>query len=317
MRISIVSPAPQGSSLGNAVTADRYAELFSDLGFHARVVPAYVDEDRPDVLVALHARKSAESVLAFSRAHPQRRSIVVLTGTDIYRDIERSARAREALAQTHAIVALQPCALDRLDPELRSKAVTIEQSAPTVPHARSVNAALSVCVLGHLRYEKDPLRAAYALERIRADEATVCVHQAGGVLQPYLGEAAQRIARRDARYRYAGELSRTDAQALLASSDVMVISSRMEGGANVVSAAIACGTPILASRIDGNVGLLGADYPGYFPVTDTKALARLLVRCDRDRAFLRELHAWCDRIRSLVEPRRERDLWAELIERMR
>lgn len=57
---------------------------------------------------------------------------------------------------------------------------------------------------------------------------------------------------------------------------VLVHPSRMEGGAHVVIEAVLSGTPVLASRIDGNVGLLGKDYAGYFPVGDAGGLAALL-----------------------------------------
>jgi glycosyltransferase involved in cell wall biosynthesis len=66
----------------------------------------------------------------------------------------------------------------------------------------------------------------------------------------------------------------------------MVLSSLSEGGANVMSEAVAARVPVLATRIDGSIGLLGRDYPAYFPVGDTEALARLLNRIETDAAFL-------------------------------
>lgn len=313
MRVLVVSPAPPSSSLGNAVTASRYAQHLSDLGFEARIARAYDGTESADVLIALHAHKSAPSVLHFARLQPGSPIVVVLTGTDIYRYIPRSRLARTVLEKAHAIVALQRCALERLAPALRAKATTIEQSAATVPHAPAIHSGLAACVIGHLRYEKDPLRAAYALERIRPVQAEVRVTQAGAILQPYFGLAAERIAVREPRYRYLGELTREDAQRLLAASDALVISSRMEGGANVVSAAIAAGTPIVASRIPGNIGLLGDDYPGYFTAGDTAGLTAVLVQAATQPAFLARLRATGDRLRPLVQPERERALWGELI----
>jgi putative glycosyltransferase (TIGR04348 family) len=316
MRVLVVSPAPPSSSLGNAVTADRYAEHLRGLGLEVCIRGAYDGMEAADVLIALHACKSAASVLRFARQRPDRPIVVVLTGTDIYRDIARSQTAQRALREADVLVTLQRCALDRLAPALRAKAVVIEQSAPTLVHERSDFAGLSISVIGHLRYEKDPLRAGYALKRIPSHEVNIRVTQAGAALQPYLGTAARRIAQREPRYRYLGELTRADAQRLLACSDALVISSRMEGGANIVSAAIAARTPVLASHIPGNIGLLGADYPGYFPVGNTQALAHLLVRAATDAHWLQRLRAACDRRRPLVEPERERALWANLIRRV-
>ena len=78
------------------------------------------------------------------------------------------------------------------------------------------------------------------------------------------------------RYRWRGEVPGWQVRREFARSHVMVISSVMEGGANVVSEAIVAGVPVIASKIDGNVGLLGADYRGYYPAQDTAALAALL-----------------------------------------
>jgi glycosyltransferase involved in cell wall biosynthesis len=100
---------------------------------------------------------------------------------------------------------------------------------------------------------------------------------------------------------------------LLARSRVMVISSRMEGGANVVSEALACGVPVLASRIAGNVGMLGPKYPGYFELEDDAALARLLTRTETDPAYYDALRQACAERADLIRPERERTTLAMLL----
>ena len=60
----------------------------------------------------------------------------------------------------------------------------------------------------------------------------------------------------------------------------------MEGGANVVSEALAAGVPVLCSRISGSIGLLGEDYSGYFEVGDTAGLTELMLKCEQDKSFL-------------------------------
>jgi glycosyltransferase involved in cell wall biosynthesis len=87
----------------------------------------------------------------------------------------------------------------------------------------------------------------------------------------------------------------------------------MEGGAHVVSEAIAAGVPVIASDIAGNVGLLGEDYPGYFPVGNEQALAALLLRAETDSNFLRSLKAAVKARRSLTDPAAERRAIASLI----
>jgi glycosyltransferase involved in cell wall biosynthesis len=93
----------------------------------------------------------------------------------------------------------------------------------------------------------------------------------------------------------------------------MVISSRMEGGANVVSEAIAAGLPVIASNIDGNIGLLGDDYNGYYPVEDEAALAKVLYRAETDPAFLRRLDEQCRARAPLFDPALERAAWVRLL----
>jgi glycosyltransferase involved in cell wall biosynthesis len=97
----------------------------------------------------------------------------------------------------------------------------------------------------------------------------------------------------------------------------MVISSRMEGGANVVSEALAAGTPVVASRIPGNVGMLGRGYAGYFPVGNERALARLLWRAETDHAFYRALVSQCRSRRGLVAPHGERAALKALLAELR
>ena len=128
-----------------------------------------------------------------------------------------------------------------------------------------------------------------------------------------LAQEADAIARPGARYRWLGELPHGNAMRWLARSHAMVISSRMEGGAHVVSEAIACGVPVLASRIPGNIGLLGADYPGYFPVEDSAALAQLMLRLEGDKRFQLALERGVAKRRHLVDAEAERQALDNLV----
>jgi len=93
-----------------------------------------------------------------------------------------------------------------------------------------------------------------------------------------------------------------------------VLTSHDEGGANVVSEAIAAGVPVLSSDIPGSRGLLGDDYPGYFPVGDTEALADALLAAETDRdGFHQRLQQKCEDLHELVDPHRERAAWSTLL----
>jgi glycosyltransferase involved in cell wall biosynthesis len=159
-------------------------------------------------------------------------------------------------------------------------------------------------VSGHLREEKDPFRAAAALRHLPAASRVRVIHL-GAPMSTDMAREAQQWMDREPRYRWLGELPHGDARRRLARSRVMVISSRMEGGANVISEALASGVPVIASRISGNIGMLGRDYAGYFPVENEKAIARLLWHAESDAAFYRRLKAQCKARQRRVEPERE------------
>jgi putative glycosyltransferase (TIGR04348 family) len=285
------------------------------LGHRVAIAPGYEDE-ACDALVALHARRSAEAVFRFRRRFPTAPLIVALTGTDLYRDIRRSRQAQRALEAAGRIVALQPLAADELAPHLRRKLRVIYQSAdPTRGRVRRSREFFDVSVAGHLRSVKDPFRAAYAARQLPPDSHIRVLH-AGGAMEPAMAQKACAEEARNARYHWLGPLSRTRTRRLIAQSRILVLSSRMEGGANVISEAVVDGTPVLASRIPGSVGLLGERYPGYFPVGDTDALARLLLRAESDATFYRRLQAHIARLAPLFRPAEERVRWKKLLDEL-
>src|SRR6266852_4947272 len=277
MRIFMACPAPPRSRKGNRVTALRWARILRNLG-HPLTIGQEYDGTPCDLCIALHARRSHQAVVHYRRLHPAGPLVVALTGTDLYRDIRTSEKARQSLEMSDRLIVLQPEGRVELPPRLRHKVRVIYQSAEPTRTRRVKNQRFfTVCILGHLRQEKDPFRAALALRLLPADTRVRIVH-AGQALSPALAARARRLAAQDPRYRWIGEVPRWRARRLLARSRLLVLSSRMEGGANVISEALVDGIPVLASRIPGSVGLLGPRYPGYFLVADSDALARLLHR---------------------------------------
>jgi putative glycosyltransferase (TIGR04348 family) len=312
MNITIVTPAPPGSRKGNRITARRWASLLRQLGHRVAIRQEYRGE-RCDVLVALHARRSFDAVQAFRSAHPERPVVLALTGTDLYEGIHTDPVARQALDLASRLVVLQPLGVAELPRHLRNRARVIYQSteAPAAA-ARPRPGLFEVCVLGHLRPVKDPFRTALA-SRLLPPTSQVRVLHFGGALSPDMAEQARAEAAANPRYRWLGDQPRAKAQRALARSRLLVLTSRLEGGANVISEAIAAGVPVLASDIPGSVGLLGTEYGGYFPVGDTRALADLLHRAESDTSFYNTLKAWCRRLRPLVRPARERQSWRRLL----
>jgi putative glycosyltransferase (TIGR04348 family) len=312
MKILLATPAPAHSRKGNRVTALRWARFLRDLGHRVVVAQEYRGQ-RCDLLIALHAVRSFPSLERFSQDRPDAPLVLALTGTDLYGEIHTNPVAHRALAMATRLIVLQPLGVAELPEEIRDKTRVIFQSVPrprSIPSPRTD--VFAVCVLGHLRPVKDPFRAALAAWLLPAPSRVRVLH-VGAALGEDMVERAREEAAVNPRYRWLGELPRWRALRVLARSRLLALTSRMEGGANVVSEALAVGVPVVSSRIAGSIGILGADYPGYFPTGDTAALARLLERCETDTTFYGELKARCERLRPLIDPARERRAWENLL----
>ena len=312
MRLLIVTPAPKGSRKGNRITADRWAHLLRQLGHRVATTEAFLDQPC-DVLIGLHARKSAASIRRYRAKRPDGRLVVVLTGTDLYHDLPQSRAAQRSIELADRLVVLQARAVDALPRGLQSKARVIVQSA-IGPTSRSAprKDVFEVCVVGHLRPVKDPFRTALATRRLPL-ESQISVSHLGAALDPGMARRARNEMLRNLRYRWLGDLPHTQALRVLARSRLLVNSSKMEGGANAICEALACGVPVLSSRIAGSIGLLGEDYPGYFDVGDTLELAALLSRYETDAAYREQLKSRCRDLARMVEPKREQAAWRRLL----
>jgi putative glycosyltransferase (TIGR04348 family) len=317
VKIQLVTPAPLRLNNGNKITALRWAGILRKLGHHVAITQKYDGSDC-DLLIALHARRSADSIRAFHKLHPELPLVVVLTGTDLYRDIHKNRKAQASLEAATRIVALQKMAFADLPQRYHAKTRVIYQSADPCKNGRPAPSrdVFRICVIGHLRKEKDPMRTAAALRGLPRESRIEAVH-IGGALEANFENQARAEAARNPRYRWIGLLPHWKTRHVLAASDLMVISSRMEGSSNVLCEALACGVPVIASKIPGLMGTLGEDYSGYFPVGNTEKLTSLLRRAEADSRFYRALKRDCARVSYLVRPRRERDAWRRLLGELR
>jgi putative glycosyltransferase (TIGR04348 family) len=314
LSIRIITPVPPGSQRGNRITALRWQSVLRALGQDAVVAEEYGGEPA-DLLIALHARRSHAAVVRFSELHPDRPLIVALTGTDLYRDLPDDPQARESLRRADRLVVLHALAAEALPEEDRWKTRVIYQSTAVEAEEGSGTPRadrFQVAVIGHLREVKDPFRAAEAA-RLLPPESRMCVVQAGAALTPEMERRAREEMRGNARYEWVGELPQPDAMCLLAESRLLALTSYSEGGANVIGEAVVRGVPVISTRIPGSEGLLGRDYPGYFPVGDTRELARQLLAAEQDTDWYTRLREQCRILRPLFDPAAERDAWRRLL----
>ncbi|HEX9672573.1 MAG TPA: selenoneine biosynthesis selenosugar synthase SenB [Burkholderiales bacterium] len=303
MKIAIVSPASSGPRSGNRHTAARWAKFLREAGHRVAVATGW-DSGSEDVLIALHARKSYDSIGRFHAARPGAPLIVVLTGTDLYRDIRSDRNARRALDLASQLVVLQERGLRELSRRHRAKTRVIYQSADVRSRHAPPAHRFRVAVIGHLRNEKDPFRATQALARLPQDREFEIIHL-GAALTPEMRRSAQSWMKREPRYRWLGSKPHGETMRWLARSHVLVVSSVMEGGANVICEAARIGVPVLASRVRGNIGMLGSGYAGYFRLHDHEALAGLLERAARDSKYYRRLKDTVRARRRLFAPAAE------------
>ena len=311
--VLIISPANAKANNGNWQTALRWAGLLGERA-EVQILESWQGEPDADLMIALHARKSAASMLAWSQRHPRRPLVLVLTGTDLYRDIHIDAAARRSLELASHMVVLQETGLDYVPPQLRERTRVIYQSLRgAVPAAvPAAQGPFTAVMVGHLREEKMPATFMQAAALLDGDSFRLL--HVGDALDPALGEMARRTARAWPHYQWLGHLTHEQALAAMAGSHCLAHCSAMEGGANVIIEALACGLPVLASDIPGNRGMLGRDYDGYFPPGDAHALAALLQRLRAQPSFLAHLRQQCRKRTPLFSPQRERAALLELLD---
>jgi putative glycosyltransferase (TIGR04348 family) len=319
--IWLVSPALADANNGNWRTAQRWAR-FLRTRYRVTLAREWKKSDSgpdnvPRLLIALHARRSAPSLQAFNDAFPQHPTLLLLTGTDLYRDIHQDASAQDALRSASALVLLQAAGLDELPAGLRGKAGVIHQSAPSLPPLPATvrpRRFLDVCMIGHLRQEKDPVTFMRASALVTAPRIRML--HIGAALDPALGQLAVDTAAAVPRYHWLGPLGHAATRQRLRRSHLMAICSTMEGGANVIIEAVTSGVPVLASDISGNRGMLGDDYAGLFPPGDAAALAAMIDRSTRDADWMAQLRAQCAARAPLFSPATEQAALLALVDRL-
>ncbi|MBZ0205286.1 MAG: TIGR04348 family glycosyltransferase [Flavobacteriales bacterium] len=303
MRIALITPYGREHRNGNWHTAARWTRFLREAGHTVRVQVEW--DGRPaDLMLALHARRSFASIQSFATAFPTRPLLLALTGTDLYRDIHEDRHAQQALELAHRLIVLQDHGPDELAVHLAAKTRVVYQSAPDIARTPERPNLFDVLAIGHLREEKDPFRAALATAYL-PENSEIQITHLGGALSDDMADTAEMAQTKLPRWTWAGDVPHKTVLKRLSRAHLLVISSVMEGGANVICEALAADVPVLASHMPGNIGMLGEDYPGYFPVGDERHLARLLSMAEDDPGFYADLLKHGRLRRGLMRPEHE------------
>lgn len=306
MTILLITPGSTVRHSGNRCTASQWADLLKQQGHTVIVcydIPGTFPIANADLLIAMHGAKCHDVIACYRSLMPAGKVLLALTGTDIYP--EPSEATHESMAWADGIIVLQEKALEKVPREFHVKSTVVIQSvqAKMKRPARKAG-SFEVCVVGHFREVKNPLLTASA-SRLLPPESRLRVRHAGGILEPKFGDLVAREQQENPRYQWLGELSSESVAELLVSSDLMVLTSHSEGGARVIGEAIVHGTPVLSTRIDGILGLLGESYPGFFPDNDKTSLATLLWKCESDPSFYASLQEAAGSCSARFDPKAE------------
>ncbi len=324
MKIQIVTPAPKGTTLGNRVTANRWAKILRQLGHRVDISINLDGMPNADLMIALHATRSHRSILNWKASATEKPMIVCLTGTDLHVNLQSDpnsrpyGKAKESLQLADHVVLLEPegikCLTDKpFRKTVRAKSTVIFQSAtPVKTKPPRLKTRFEVSVIGHLREVKDPFRAAEAAARLPTESKIRIVHL-GGALNSKMRRKAEALQKSNIRYQWLGPRPHAETMQRLTRSRLTVLTSLVEGAPGVISEAIINHVPILATRIPASVGLLGKSYPGLFPVGDTNQLAKMLYRVECDATFRNNLVKKLKILRPQFELKAEVKSWKNML----
>lgn len=319
MKIKLITPSSADLINGNHITTLRLEQIFKQLGHQITVNNEYKGEPI-DLMVALHALRSFHSIKYFRELYPNHPLVVMLTGTDLYQHIKFSEEACKSLQWATRLVVLQEKGLQELSKDLQTKTKVIYQSV-----ANNFNFLdkleifpkdnFNVLVVANFRPEKDPLRTALA-SKLLPYESKIQIFHIGIPLNPEYIQRIKLAEKENPRYHYLGGFSYEQTQQAIASANLVCITSRLEGGSNVLGEALVAQTPVIATNIPSLVATLGENYPGYFSVADTEALKNLLLRAETDIKFYEELKNACSKVAYLTDPDREQKCWHDLLKEL-
>lgn len=322
IEVLIHSPFARQASQGNSVTADRLEKILTESGLGVLMEAEFYRGGDAACLIALNARRSADAVAAYKSGHPGKPVVVILTGTDInHVEVEDPASpTRRTMDLADVLVVLHEAELQSVPGYLRGKCRVIHPSVilpggiphrPDAERGKGADRSFQVMMAGNLRVEKNPRLAVDACRLL-------CGHP--GIAVASYGDATGDMAKEMrcasaelSNFEWAGKVEHTVLLQKMERADLLLNTSTEEGGANAICEAISLGLPVVASRIRGNIGMLGDGYAGFFPSGDARALADLLLRCASDGVFYGKLKSQIAARAPLFAYATEASAWTELV----
>lgn len=311
----IHSPYPRQKSQGNAVTALRMQNLLLESGLDVAIHERGDAPMHARCLIALNARKSAREIFDFHHRQPESAIVSLLTGTDVnHPEMEDLSSATiKALRLSTSVVSLHDGFTHRIPEDLLGKTKVIYPSVqlpsgfshcPVEPK--------KVMIAGNYRVEKNPTLMMSAVRKLAELPLDFHAYGAGGDYQEHLDQTAAECSN----FYFHGVQDHGVVLKEMQSMHALLNTSTEEGGANAICEAVAIGLPVLASRIDGNIGMLGFDYEGFFTSGDLQSLTDLLTRMDRDEAFYQTLKRQVAARARCFSYQYEAEQWAALVRKM-
>lgn len=315
MKILVTTPYERDSLQGNTVTAKRVVSILIEAGMDANLLSKGEPVGFADVMIGLHARKSAHFIDEFLAVNPAGKVIVYLTGTDLYDEIPNgSGICEKSMDLADALVVSQEASLASVPERHRSKAVVVHKSIqlPMLESRVGVDSKLFT-VIGHLRAVKQPF---IAVESIQLLDDSLRLVMLGKEVDSDSGEISRKWQAQEFRFKWLGGVEYREALQWIQRSVATINTSLLEGGANSVGESIVLGVPVLASKIEGNIGMLGDDYAGYFSPDSKQELADLIHRVIHDFDFLQKLREQVNmRGKKFLRENEKRD-WINVIQKI-
>ncbi len=289
--IKIYSPSRDSAVTGNYVTSKRYAYHLQNLGYRVFVYNGFeekVNVEGVRCAFVLHAEKGSHVIKELAAKNVP--VVLVLTGTDLYRDIistknSKKERCFRSIQLASAIVVLHENAVSDLLKVVsfpRERIFVVLQSVVDFKKRTFLfkkKNHYKILLLSNIRKEKGIIVAISGFLEFQKNidaRTKFTLDHIGGVLDQGYFKKITNLLEGVKSVSFLGSIEKDKLQTMLASYDLLLHSSFIEGGSLVIQEAQNAGLPIIASDISCHAALLGSAYVGLHSVGSAKDVSEKL-----------------------------------------